>query len=152
MRVPNYLADHQVPFETVVHPPTYTATKRAQALQVPGRWIAKCVLLVGPHGYILAVLPATHHIDLTAIADDLGGPVRLARVEEIPEVFRDCEWGTLVPFGTLYGLPTLLDESMDAEASLVFEAHLHALAIRMLCRDFVRLEQPRRLAFARQAR
>src|SRR5207247_11358979 len=78
-----------------------------------------------------------------------GGPVRLASREEIREIFRDCEWGVLVPFGTLYGLPTLLDESYDAEALLVFECHLHSIAIRMRCRDFEQLEKPRRLAFAR---
>jgi Ala-tRNA(Pro) deacylase len=150
MRVPNYLADLHVPFETVVHPPAYTATKRARVMHVPGKWLAKCVLLAGPHGYVLAILPATHVIELTAVAQALGGPVRLARVEEIADVFRDCEWGTLVPFGTLYGMPTILDESLDTEGTLIFEAHLHALAIRMRCRDFERLEQPRRFAFARR--
>jgi Ala-tRNA(Pro) deacylase len=150
VRVPNYLTDLHVPFETVVHPPAFTATKRARILHVPGKLLAKSVLLAGPRGHVLAILPATHQIDLAVAAEALEGPVRLARVEEISEVFRDCEWGVLVPFGTLYGLPTILDESFDSEALLIFEAHLHALAIRMLCRDFERLEKPRRIAFARR--
>jgi Ala-tRNA(Pro) deacylase len=149
MRVTNYLTDQSVLFETVVHPPAYTATRRARALHVSGKLLAKCVLLVGPRGYVLAVLPATHQIDLKLLSVVLQGQVRLAAVEEIPEIFRDCEWGTLVPFGTLYGVPTILEDSFTSEALLVFEAHQHALAIRMRCRDFERLEKPRRLAFGR---
>ena len=77
--------------------------------------------------------------------------MRLANEDAVADVFRDCEWGVAVPFGTLYGLTTILDTSLDPEAWMVFEAHFHALAIRMRCRDFETLEQPRRVAFARTA-
>jgi Ala-tRNA(Pro) deacylase len=55
----------------------------------------------------------------------------------------------VVPFGTLYGLPTVIDEALDPEALVVFEGHTHGQAIRMRCRDFERLVRPRRLRFAR---
>jgi Ala-tRNA(Pro) deacylase len=148
MRVPQFLTDQRVPFETVIHPPAFTAQKRARFLKVPGRQVAKCVLLVGPSGYLLAVLPATHYIDPEAVARVIGGDVRLAEDREIAEVFRDCEWGVTAPFGTLYGLPTLLDESLHPDDLIVFEAHSHAIAIRMRCRDFEQLERPRRFRFA----
>src|SRR6266542_4474841 len=109
MRVLVDLSDLGVAFETVLHPPAFTAQKRAKFLHVTGKQVAKSVLLAGPGGYFLAVLPATHQVDTAALARELGGPVRLADGPEIAEVFRDCEWGVVVPFGTLYGLPTLLD-------------------------------------------
>ena len=56
--------------------------------------------------------------------------------------------GAVPPFGTLYGLPTLMDESLAPDALLVFEGHTHFEAIRMLCRDYERLEHPIRLRFA----
>jgi Ala-tRNA(Pro) deacylase len=149
MRVPEFLRDQEVAFETVLHPPAFTAQKRAHCLHVPGRSLAKSVLLHGPAGYLLAVLPATEHVDLAVLARVLGGPVRLASDLEIAEVFRDCEWGVLTPFGALYGLPTLLEDGIDSDETIVFEAHLHAVTIRMRCRDFERLERPRRLTFAR---
>jgi Ala-tRNA(Pro) deacylase len=147
MRVPLYLTDQQVVFETLVHPPAYTAHRRAGYLGVSGRQVVKSVLLKGPDGFFLAVLRATHEVAVAA----LGPSVRLAAADEIAEVFRDCEWGVVLPFGTLYGLPTILDESLAPETIIVFEAHSHAEAIRMRCRDYERLEQPRRLRFARQA-
>jgi Ala-tRNA(Pro) deacylase len=149
MRVADFLSEQRVPYETLVHPPAFTAQKRARFLGVPGRQVAKGVLLRGPSGYVMAVLPATCQVDTARVADALGGPVRLAADEEVARVFSDCEWGVAPPFGTLYGLPVLLDEGINPEALMVFETNTHAEAVRMLCRDFERLERPRRLRLAR---
>jgi Ala-tRNA(Pro) deacylase len=149
MRVPDYLTQQHVPFETLVHPPAFTAEKRARFLHVPGKQVAKCVLLACGPEFVLAVLPATHEIDTPALERALGGPVRLAEPDEMSRHFSDCEWGVLSPFGTLYGLPTLLDASFDPAELILFEAHAHAVAIRMVVRDYERLEKPRRLEFAR---
>jgi Ala-tRNA(Pro) deacylase len=149
MRVPDFLVQQDVPFETLLHPPAFTAQKRARFLRVPGRAVAKVVLLHAAGGYVLAVLPATRHIDPERVAEALGGPVRLADDDEIARVFSDCEWGVVPPFGRLYGLPALLDESIAPDTLMVFETTSHVEAVRMLCRDFERLERPRRLPLAR---
>jgi Ala-tRNA(Pro) deacylase len=150
MRVPAFLADNRVPFERLAHPPAYTAQRRASYLHIPGRQLVKRVLLRGPGGGLLAVLSADARVDLAALEQTMGGPVRLAAVEEIPALFRDCEWGALSPFGSLYGLATVLDDGLDPQALIVFEGHSHGEAIRMRCRDYERLERPRRLKFARR--
>jgi len=152
MRVTDFLADQDVPFETVLHAPAFTAQKLARFTHVPGRQVAKSVLLRGPRQYYLAVVPAIHHVDLEALADALGEPIRLATEDEVNDLFLDCERGALTPFGSLYGLVTLLDTSFHPDALVLFEAQRHFLAIRMLCRDFESLEHPRRLSFARRAR
>jgi Ala-tRNA(Pro) deacylase len=151
MQVPQFLAEHQVVFETIAHPPAFTAQKRAKFLHLPGRQVAKTVLLAGPDGYFLAVVPATHQVDTGRLTSLLGGPVRLAAGEEIAQVFRDCEWGVVPPFGHLYGLATMIDEALDPDAPLVFEGHTHGEAIRLRARDYERLERPRRLRFSRPA-
>ena len=149
MRVLQFLSEQHIDFEPLVHPPAYTAQKRAKYLHLSGKQVAKTVLLVGPQGYLLAVLPATHHVDTALLSLKLGGPVRLASDEEIGGVFQDCEWGVVAPFGTLYGMPTILDKSLASDSWIVFEANTHAEAIRMRCRDFEDLEKPERLSFAR---
>ncbi len=148
MRVPDFLLAREVPFETLLHPPAFTAQKRARFLHVPGRQVAKAVLLRGPQGYVLAVLPAPLHVDPERVARALGGPVRLASDDEIARVFPDCEWGVVPPFGTLYGLPVLLDEGITPDTLMVFETTSHVEAVRLLCRHFERLERPRRLPLA----
>jgi Ala-tRNA(Pro) deacylase len=148
MSVPPILSDRCIPYQVLVHPPAFTAQKRAKYLHVPGSDVAKCVLLKGPVGYVLAVLPATRHIDTTRLGAVLGGPVRLATEPEIAQVFRDCEWGVVAPFGTHYGLPTFLDDSLAPDAWVVFEVNTHTEAVRMRCRDFEEVERPQRLRFA----
>lgn len=149
MRVEQFLDTQHIRYETLVHPPAFTAQKRAKFLHIPGKQVAKAVLLAGPEDYFLAILPSTQQIDTQALSRLLGGPVRLAEDHEIAARFRDCEWGVVAPFGTLYGLATVLEESIDPDALLVFETQTHAEAIRMRCRDFELLERPARLAFAR---
>lgn len=149
IRVSQFLDDQRIHFETLIHPPAYTAQKLAHRLEVSGRNVAKSVLLVAPSGYYLAVLPATHQVDLAQVAQVLGTPVRLAQQDEIAELFNDCEHGTMSPFGRLYGLSTLLDESIAVGHHMIFEAQRHSLSIRMRCQDFERVEQPRRFRFAK---
>ena len=75
--------------------------------------------------------------------------VRLASDEELARLFPDCEWGIVLPFGALYGLKTLLDDSLRPEDMIVFEGNTHVEAVKLCCADFERLEKPRRLPFAR---
>lgn len=149
MHIGDYLAEQRIAFEWLPHPPAYTAHKRAKYLGVPGKHVAKCVLLVGPSGYLLAVLPATHEVDTQRLGEQLEGPVRLATDREVAGVFTDCEWGVVPPFGTRYGLATLLDDGIEPDAPLVLETHTQFEAVRLRCRDFERLERPRRLRFGR---
>ncbi len=148
MHIPAYLTANRVRFETLYHPPAYTAQKRAHYLHLPGKTVAKSVLLRGPRGFMLAVLPATMHVDTTGLSQHLGSPIRLATDDEIPQVFPDCEWGVVPPFGRLYGLETLLEDSLRPDDDLVFESNSHAEGIRMTCRDFEELEKPGRAHFA----
>jgi Ala-tRNA(Pro) deacylase len=152
MSLTSFLTDQDVDFESIPHPPAYTAQRRAKFLHVPGRFVAKSVLLHGPYGNFLAVLPAIYHVDCERLSVEFEGPVRLARDEQIGEIVRDCEWGVVPPFGRLYGLATLLDDSIPPDAFLVFEGQTHLEAIRLRCSDFERLEKPRRLQFALRER
>ena len=101
MRVMQFLSEQHIAYEPLIYPPAYTAQKRAKHLHMPGRQVAKTVLLVGPDGYLLAILPATQHVDTALRAGKLRGPFRLATDEEIGEAFPDCEWGVVAPFGTV---------------------------------------------------
>jgi Ala-tRNA(Pro) deacylase len=151
MRIAEFLAEQRVAFENLPHALAFTAQRRAKYLNLGGGQVAKAVLLYGADGPLLAVLPATHHIDTDRLARLLGGPVRLATPADLPRVFRDCEWGVVPPFGNLYGLPVLLDEALPSDDAIVLETHTHVEAVRLCCRDFEHLTRPRRLRFARKS-
>lgn len=148
MCIAQFLADHEIPFETLHYPPAYTAQRRAAYLRISGRNVVKSVLLRGPGGYLVAILPATARVNTEALSAALGGPVHLAKAEDVGRVFADCEWGVAAPVGSQYGLPTYLDAGLTADTELILPADFHHEAVRVRCGDFERAEQPRRLPLA----
>jgi Ala-tRNA(Pro) deacylase len=150
MRITEFLHEKRVAFDYLPHPPAFTAQRLAKYLGVPGALVAKAVLLRGESKYFVAVLPATFQVDIERLSGALRTPLRTANDREIAELFRDCEWGVVSPFGAGYGLATLLEDTIAPDATLVLEANTHLEAIRLRCQDFERLERPRRLRFARK--
>jgi Ala-tRNA(Pro) deacylase len=89
------------------------------------------------------VLPACCKIDMDALKAYLkAGEIVLADEEELAKLFGDCALGAEPPFGHLYGVTTLLDETLKKEPQIVFQAGTHELAIRMNMDDFIKLENP----------
>ena len=153
MNVQEFLSDRQVVYEPIPHGDVYDAQRLAQELHTPGREVAKTVLLRADHAYayLVAVLPATKTIDFNKVSEALGGSkIELATELEIQEHCPDCEIGTLPPFGSQYGMHTLVEESLTKDEDIVFEGNNHHEAIRMRYRDFQRIEEPRVVSFAVQ--
>jgi Ala-tRNA(Pro) deacylase len=149
MRLDEFLSHQHVPFRRLHHRPAYTANRVAQLLHVPGKEMAKTVLVKTGHGYVLAVLPATHHVDLERLRQDLDEErVGLATEGEMGQLFPDCERGAVPPFGSLYKLPTMVDESLAEDEEIVFEGQGHEEAIAMAYRDYIAVEHPRMGHFA----
>lgn len=145
MNVAEFLQQCHVEFEVIPHSETHDAQHMAQAIHVPGREVAKTVLLRADHGYryIVAVLPATRQIDLHKASEALNGSeLTLATEAEIAQCCPDCECGVLPPFGSQYEMTTLVDEQLTREEEIFFEANNHHEAIRMRFEDYRRMEEP----------
>ncbi|MCA9123878.1 MAG: YbaK/EbsC family protein [Planctomycetaceae bacterium] len=153
MNVQELLRERHVPYEAITHRDVYDAQRLAQELHVPGREVAKTVLLRADHAYayIVAVLPATKTIDLQKVSDAFGGSkIELATELEIKERCFDCEMGVLPPFGSQYDMKTLVEESLTQDEEIVFEGNDHHEAIRMRYEDFHHIEEPLVARFAVQ--
>ncbi len=149
MKINEFLSNRHVQFERMPHPTTYSANRVAQTLHVSGREMAKTVVLRTGHGYALAVLPASHRIDLERLRQALQEEqVEMATEEEMDRIFPDCETGAMPPFGSLYHLPTVVDDALTRDERIVFEAQNHQEAICMAYRDYEALEHPRHGCFA----
>ncbi len=154
MKTIAFLSEKKVPFRLVPHAEVYDAQRLAQTLHVSGREVAKTVLLrsAASHVYVVAVLPATRHVDLTKAGRALGsGKFELANEQEIAQHCPDCETGVLPPFGSQYGMRTLMDESLLGRDEIMFEANTHREAIRMKVADYRGVEQPLTAAFASES-
>jgi Ala-tRNA(Pro) deacylase len=146
-----FLRSRRVWFEELLHPPASSATKHAHHMHVPGRLVAKTVLVKADGRFVLAVLPCTSRIELAAMAAALGLPaseVRLATTEELLGIFTDCEPGVVPPFGRLYGLRTVFDVSLLEVGELVFIGNMRHEGLRMRASDYVAIEEPLISSFA----
>jgi len=134
-----YLADNDIDYDALAHPYTYSSSKTAEASHIPGSRIAKAVLLKKEDDFILAVLPASHHIRFDEVRTILDKTVDLASEEEIEAMFSDCELGAIPPIGKAYGLDVLMDNSLDGNEDIYFEGGDHATLIHVKSKDFGRM-------------
>jgi Ala-tRNA(Pro) deacylase len=135
-----YLANNAVDYQTVTHPRALSASQTAEVSHVPGSRLAKAVLLKSrDESYLLAVLPASHHIRLDALRDWLGRPVALASEEEVETMFDDCDLGAVPPIGGAYGLDVVVDDSLAGDEDIYFEGGDHATLVRVAGATFEKL-------------
>ena len=99
--------DQHVMYDVIAHGPTMSAMRTAEACHIPGDCLAKGVVLRDDSGYMLAVLPATHHIRLRDLRLQFGNDVDLAGEGEIDKLFHDCAHGAILPIGECCGLDTI---------------------------------------------
>jgi Ala-tRNA(Pro) deacylase len=78
---------------------------------VPGRELAKVVIVRAGEDFVMAVLPATHKLDVARFARATGlREPRLATEDEFARLFPDCDPGARPPFGNLWNLPVWVDD------------------------------------------
>lgn len=121
----DYMMQQGVRYEVTTHPHTLTSMETAAAAHVPGDELAKAVILEDDDGYVMAVVPATHHVKLGKLRGQLGRNLRLALERDFSAVFSDCEAGAIPPLGMAYGMPTLVDDSLAEQPDVYLEAGDH---------------------------
>lgn len=147
-RVKSLLDEKHIPYTVSYHLPTFTAQGEAAALHIPGKDVAKTVVLRAGGEMLLAVLPASSRVNFRKLEKILGVPVRLATELEFAALFPDCELGAEPPFGLLYSLRVLVDESLTHDEEISFCAGTHRESLRLRYSDFSRLEEPQICSFA----
>ena len=134
-----YMDEQGIRYELVPHEPTLSALGSAHAGHIPGDRLAKAVVLSDDSRYTLAVLPASHHLQLSDLRAELGQEVHLASEPEAADVFRDCALGAVPAVGTCYGLDVIIDNSIDPQRELYFEGGDHATLVHVNGAEFARL-------------
>ncbi len=136
-RLKGYLDSLKVRYTTATHPVVYTAQEIAAALHVPGRQLAKNVLVKTDHGPVLAVLPAMYLIDFKKLKALLHAKtVTIGKESDIKALFPDVEVGAMSPFGNLYQVPVVVDRTLEAQEQITFNAGTHTQTVTMRFRDF----------------
>ena len=152
MSIPVHLKEHlekaHASYSPVAHIPARSSQYAASLLHIPGKEVAKTVVLRAGSQVLLAVLPASHHVNLKNLAGIVGTPVELIEEQECYRLFPDCQHGAVPPFGELYGLSVYMDKTLADSPEIIFSAGTLTEGIRMGYADFVHLAKPWICSFA----
>lgn len=142
-KLKQFLDREGVKYASLAHSTAYTAQEIAALTHIPGQEMAKTVIVFLDGEMAMAVVPASHQVDLDRLRATSGAKeVRLAREDEFKGRFPDCETGAMPPFGNLYGMRVVADEQLAQDEEIAFNAGSHHELIRLPFTDFKRLAQP----------
>lgn len=152
-RLIDYLDQNQIRYTTLKHSLAYTAQEIAAVSHIPGKNLAKTVMINLKGKLAMAVLPASYKIDFDHLKQALGtDTVRLAHEKEFLNLFPDCEVGAMPPFGNLYGMDVYVAHSLSEDEEIAFNSCTHSELIRMKFKDFKKLVKPKVVKFAFQSK
>ena len=144
-----YLDSHQVKYVVISHSQAFTAPEIAASAHIPGRELAKTVVVKLDDRLAMAVLPSSQQVDfdlLRAVAHVRGAA--LATEKEFKDRFPECEVGAMPPFGNLYGMDVYVADELTKDEEIAFNAGSHTELVRLAYRDFARLVRPQVVHFA----
>jgi len=142
-RLETYFRESSTPFQVQHHATAYTAQRVAESEHIPGKLMAKAVMVFADGRAVMLVLPADYRVHLGKAAAALGATdVRLAHEDEFASAFPDCEIGAMPPLGNLYGMPVYVDRSLTEDETIVFRAGTHSDTMSIKYVDYERLVHP----------
>lgn len=152
-RLRSYLDENNIKYITIKHSPAFTAQEIAAVSHIPGKNLAKVVMLNVKGKLAMAVLPASYKVNVEEFKTQLGiDAVRLAHEKEFMNLFPDCEVGAMPPFGNLYGIDIYVTKSLTKDEYIYFNSCSHSELIQMLYKDFEKLVKPTVFEFAYQTK
>jgi len=143
-KLKEYLERNQVSYEVGYHARVYTAQEVAASQHVPGKEMAKVVMVKANGKVVMLVLPASYQVDMKKLKGVLDSKkVGMIREDDFQELFPDCEIGAMPPFGNLYNLEVWVDQVLTEDDFIVFRAGSHVETLRIKYNDYARLVNPK---------
>jgi Ala-tRNA(Pro) deacylase len=148
MKLKNYLDRRNVRYDTIRHSPAFTTPEVAESAHIPGRIMAKTVMIEIDGEPAMAVLPSNQRVLVDDLCELAGTEdIRLVHEEEFKDLFPDCEPGAMPPFGNLYNMPVYLSPDLADQSEIAFNAGSHTEVIRMGFHDYDQLVRPNVVRF-----
>lgn len=148
-RLKEFLDSHNIKYVTISHSRAFTAQETATSAHIPGKELAKAVVVKINGKMAMAVLPASYKVDFDLLKKVTGASkVEIAGEKEFKDLFPDCEAGAMPPFGNLYGMEVFVAQSLTEDEKIAFNAGSHRELVKMAYKDFERLVNPKVMKFS----
>jgi Ala-tRNA(Pro) deacylase len=142
-KLKQFLDDEGVKYVTISHSRAFTAQEIAASAHIPGKDLAKTVIIKLDGVMAMVVLPASYKVDFDLLKEVTGaGEVELATEREFRDAFPECEVGAMPPFGNLYDMDVYVAESLAEDEEIAFNAGSHTELIRLAYADFEKIVNP----------
>jgi len=148
-KLKDFLDQNKVKYTVISHSRAYTALEIAASAHLPGKEIAKTVIVKIDGKMSMAVLPASHKIDFNLLKQAAGArEIAMASETEFKDMFPECDVGAMPPFGILYGMDVYSADGLAEDDEIAFNAGSHTEIVRLAYKDFERLVKPKILKFS----
>ena len=148
-RIESLLKRHGVAFDVLRHKAVYTSEEAAKVRGTPLSSGAKALVCKADGRFVMFVVPADRRLASKEVRRARRWrKLRFADRDEV-ERLTGLEPGSIPPFGSLFGLPTLCDERLAENETINFNAGDHCVSVSMRYDDYVRVEAPELGVFAR---
>lgn len=142
-RVQAFLDEKDIKYVVINHSPAYTALEISEAAHIPGKMMAKSLMIYKDDTLVMVVMPANYKLSLEAFKEASGAKqARFATEQEFINQFPDCDIGAMPPFGNLYQMEVYADEHLTQHDEIVFNAGSHYQLFKMRIQDFLDCVQP----------
>ena len=143
-RLKNFLDVQNIKYVTIQHSKAFTSQEVAASAHIPGKELAKTVIVKIDGKIAMAVLPASYRINLGRLKEASNArQVELASEKDFQDLFPECETGAMPPFGNLYDMDVYVEESLVDDEEIAFNAGTHTELIKLSFQDFERLVHPK---------
>ena len=148
-KLKEFLDNNNIKYVTISHSPAFTAQTVAAAAGIPGKVLAKTVIVNINGQKAMAVLPASYKVDFDMLKEAIGAKnVELSSEKEFKDLFPACEVGAMPPFGNLYNIDVYVAESLTDNEEIAFNACSHRELIKMTYKDYEMLVKPNVIKFS----
>jgi Ala-tRNA(Pro) deacylase len=142
-RLKEFLDENDVKFVSISHSQAFTAQEIAAAAHIPGKELAKTVMVKLDGELAMAVLPGPDHLSVSHLKKVTGASdVEVASEEDFADRFPGCELGAMPPFGNLWDLDVFVDQRLREDEEIAFNAGSHTELLKVSYSDFERLVNP----------
>jgi aspartyl-tRNA synthetase len=129
-------------YKAFEHEPVLTSEDAAKVRKTPLAWGAKAIVLFGDDKPLMAVVAADTKIDMKALKifakiKDL----RMATPDEVIKV-TSVPIGAVPPFGHIFQIPLYMDQKIQGNEKVVFNAGLHTKSIELNEPDYEKIANP----------
>lgn len=142
-KLQEFLDEKDIKYVSIRHSPAYTAQEVAASGHIPGRELAKTVIVRLDGNLAMAAVPASEQVSLERLKEAAGASrAEIAEEAEFEDRFPGCELGAMPPFGNLFDMDVYVSETLTEDEEIAFSAGSHSELLRLAYRDFEQLVRP----------